>query len=39
MSRTKNVLKIVISSSINQVVIVLAGLIMPPLLIAQKQMV
>lgn len=34
MSRTKNVLKIVISSSINQVVIVLAGLIMPPLLIA-----
>lgn len=34
MSRTKNALKIVMSSSINQIVIVLAGLIMPPLLIS-----
>lgn len=34
MSRTKNVLKIVISSSINQIAIVFAGFIMPPLLIA-----
>lgn len=33
MSRTKNVLKIVVSSSINQIVIIFAGLIMPPLLI------
>lgn len=34
MSRTKNALKIVLSSSVNQVVIVFAGLVMPPLLIA-----
>ena len=34
MSRTKNVFRIIISSSINQIVIVIAGLIMPPLIIS-----